>query len=369
MRVLVVAACTVLAGVVLLVSGLSLRSLGQSNDRFGGYLSGVGFRESIATEVRSAAAQRAISARNLVLVTEPADRETEKAAVGRAHKDMKDLIARLKQAIDGAADVTAEERRLVAEIERIEESYGPVALAIVGMALEGRRDEAIAKMNAECRPLLAQLLKASRALIEHDHAAAKARTVAAEAAYADDRLLLALACVAAVAAAIGLGWALSNAVTVPLNRAVRVAEAVASGDLSTHIAVDRHDETGHLLAALKRMNDSLSGMVGQVRRSADQIATASSQIATGNHDLSNRTEQQAGALQQTVASMAEMTGAVQHNAENSRQACELAQSAAAAAGRGGSWRALRSSGDPDPVVVRPTHSRCPVRGSPRAEAP
>ncbi|MGM9487099.1 methyl-accepting chemotaxis protein [Ideonella sp. YS5] len=328
-------AFAVLAGVVVLVSGLSLRSLGRSNDRFADYLSGVGLRESIATDIRSAAAQRAISARNLVLVTQPADRESEKAAVERAHQEVQTHISRLKQSIEGATDATAEERGLVTQIEHIEGRYGPVALAIVGMALEGKRDEAIAKMNAECRPLLAELLKTSETLIESDQAAAKARAATAEAAYSEDRLLLVLACVAAVAAAVGLGWVLSNAVTVPLNRAVRVAEAVASGDLSTQIAVDRTDETGLLLSSLKRMNDSLSGMVGQVRRSADQIATASSQIATGNQDLSNRTEEQAAALQQTVASMAQMTSTVQHNAENSRQASELAQSAAEAAGRGG----------------------------------
>ena len=328
-------AFALLAGVVLLVSGLSLNSLGRSNDRFASYLSSVGLRESIATDIRGAASRRAIAARNLVLVTQPSDRETEKAAVEHAHEDVQAHIQSLKRAIEQSDDTSPEERKLMSEIERIEGRYGPVALAIVGLALEGKRDEAIAKMNSECRPLLAELLKASQDLVETDQAAARARVAAAEAAYGKDRLLLALACAGAVAAAVALGWALSNAVTVPLNRAVRVAEAVASGDLSTHIEVDRQDETGHLLTALKRMNDSLSGMVGQVRRSADQIATASSQIATGNQDLSNRTEQQASALQETVASMAQMTGAVRQNAENSRQASQLAQSAAQAAGKGG----------------------------------
>jgi hypothetical protein len=36
-----------------------------------------------------------------------------------------------------------------------------VALAIVNLALEGRKDEAIAKMNAECRPLLSELVQSA----------------------------------------------------------------------------------------------------------------------------------------------------------------------------------------------------------------
>jgi hypothetical protein len=75
-----------LAAIVLLVSALSLRSLGGSNDRFANYQAGVGTRERLATGVRGAATNRAIAARNLVLVTEAKDVELEKAhdIVGKA---------------------------------------------------------------------------------------------------------------------------------------------------------------------------------------------------------------------------------------------------------------------------------------------
>jgi methyl-accepting chemotaxis protein len=50
-------------------------------------------------------------------------------------------------------------------------------------------------------------------------------------------------------------------------------------------------------------------------------------MAGGNSDLSSRTEQQAGALEETASSMEELTSAVKHNADNARQANGLAQSA------------------------------------------
>ena len=75
----------VMALVVLLVSILSVRSLGNSNERFSGYLDGVAKRERLAIDVRAAANRRAIAARNLVLVTDSADREAEKAAVTERH--------------------------------------------------------------------------------------------------------------------------------------------------------------------------------------------------------------------------------------------------------------------------------------------
>jgi len=316
-----------LAAIVLLVSGLALRSLGRSNDRFSDYLSSVGQREGLAVEVRSFAMQRAIAARNLVLVTAPADRDAEKALVLQAHADTKKSLAKLKAALAQATDLGDRDQALVAEIERVEAQYGPVAETIVGMALEGKREEAITKMNADCRPLLAALLKATNEYIDYEEQQGKTRVALAEQGYGADRLVMLLVCAAAVAAAVALGWVLSNAVTRPLQRAVRLAEAVAAGDLSSNIVIDSDDETGQLLAALKRMNDGLVDMVGRVRLSADSIATASQEIASGNHDLSSRTEQQASALQQTAASMQQMTSTVQQTAESSRQASQLASAA------------------------------------------
>ncbi|RZL35814.1 MAG: HAMP domain-containing protein, partial [Rubrivivax sp.] len=296
-----------LAAVELLVSGLALNSLSRSNGRFTDYLDGVGQREHLANEVRGAAARRAIAARNLVLVTTAADREVEKVAVTQAHEDMQQAMARLKESLGKASDLGDRDLALVGEMERIEAQYGPVALAIGGMALSGKRDEAIAKMNAECRPLLAALLKATNDYLVYEGEQSKMRLAQAETAYKGDRLLMLAVSAVAVGAAVLLGWTLSNAITRPLQRAVNLAEAVASGDLSSNIVIDSHDETGQLLAALKRMNDGLVDMVGRVRQSADSIATASQEISSGNHDLSSRTEQQASALQQTAASMQQMT--------------------------------------------------------------
>jgi methyl-accepting chemotaxis protein-1 (serine sensor receptor) len=324
-----------LAAIVLVVSGLSLRSLGRSNDRFTDYLDGVAERERLATDIRGAASRRAIAARNLVLVTLPADRDMENTAVNQAHADVKTLLAKLKDTVAQAADATARDRELVTIIESVESKYGPVAENILGLVAKGQREEAVAKMNADCRPLLAALMKATADYIEYDQGLAHQRAKAAEEAYAADRLMMIIVCVAATAAAIAMGWLLSNAITRPLNRAVRLAESVASGDLSSNIVVDTHDETGQLLAALKKMNESLLGMVDRVRQSADGIATASGEIAAGNQDLSHRTEQQASALQETAASMQQMTATVQQNTDSARQASQLAGSAAEVAGRGG----------------------------------
>ena len=130
-------------------------------------------------------------------------------------------------------------------------------------------------------------------------------------------------------------WWITRSITRPILDAVKVAQTVAAGDLTSRIEVSSKDETGQLLQALKDMNTSLVGIVGNVRASTDTIATASGQIAAGNQDLSSRTEQQASSLEETAASMQELTSTVKQNADNARQANQLAVSASSVAVRGG----------------------------------
>jgi methyl-accepting chemotaxis protein len=83
------------------------------------------------------------------------------------------------------------------------------------------------------------------------------------------------------------------------------------------------------------MDAKLSEIVGSVRTASEQVGSAAGQIAQGNDDLSQRTQEQASALEQTAASMEEMTSTVKQNADNARQAKQLAEGARAHAERGG----------------------------------
>lgn len=148
-------------------------------------------------------------------------------------------------------------------------------------------------------------------------------------------LILAILAVVSILVGAMSAWRLALGITRPLGKAVEVAETVAAGDLTTSVAVDSKDEIGQLLQALKKMNDNLAGIVGEVRTGTETIATASSQIASGNLDLSSRTEEQASSLEETASAMEELTSTVKQNADNAQQANQLAASASGVAVQGG----------------------------------
>ncbi len=189
-------------------------------------------------------------------------------------------------------------------------------------------DQAVKGMDREP----AKLLDQAGELIQKA-AAATAQTAAERARNATvlSLAVMLIVCTAGIVAAV----LFSRTVTQPLDRAVQVSQAVAGGDLTVATASQGKDEVALLLNALYAMQGSLSQVVQNVRQNADMVASASTQIAQGNQDLSARTESQASALEETSASMEELNSTVKANADNARQANQMALNASTVAVQGG----------------------------------
>jgi methyl-accepting chemotaxis protein len=327
----------VLTGAVLVIAALSIAALSQSNARFTSFVQGINARAALADSIRAAVDARAIAARNLVLVTKPDDLALEKAAVTKAHEDVKRDLRKFNDMVASAPDVTPEVRARVEEINRVEALYGPVALEIVDLALKGRHDEAIAEMNEKCRPLLAALVKATQDY--SDLTRAREATLVAESAdqYAFSRILLIAVCALAAVAASVAGMIITRSILRALGAEPSAlsdaARRVADGDLSP-VEGAGHAPAQSVLASMSAMQQNLVKLIGDVRESADSIATGSTQIATGNIDLSTRTEEQAASLEETASSVEELTSTVRQNAEHAQQANALSTDASNIAQQG-----------------------------------
>jgi methyl-accepting chemotaxis protein len=211
---------------------------------------------------------------------------------------------------------------------------------MLALRRNGETQDAAAYLTDQAGPALAAVLHAFDQLIAHETVlATRAGAQASQVLAASQGTLLGLGLLA-VALGAAVAWFITRSITAPLGRAIAAAETVAAGDLSSRIEAPAGDvrggnETGRLLRALRAMNDSLLHVVGQVRAGTDAITVASGEIAAGNMDLSARTEQQAGSLEQTVAAMDALTATVLRNAGHAQQADRLAQSATDVAEKGG----------------------------------
>lgn len=144
-----------------------------------------------------------------------------------------------------------------------------------------------------------------------------------------------------LAAQVVLG-AFSRVILHSVYRAVQactaVARDIAAGNLDqqAQASQSRSDVIGRLQAALEEMRLQLQSLILQVRQGAEGVVTASAQISVGNLDLSQRTESQASSLEETAATMDQLTQAVRQNLELAEGAREAAIAAASEAQLGGS---------------------------------
>jgi methyl-accepting chemotaxis protein len=284
----------------------------------------------VLAEVKDNTQSIARTVRNAILFTD------EKQLAGE-QKNLTERSAHniaLVQQIEGT--ITGEKGKAL--LKAINESRPPYATAVeqtVALAVAGKKEEALAALMGDVRPKQVAYFKAVDELIALQKELMKESIAAVQSTTEKTgNWMLGLA-FGSTLLSVFLAWRLTKSITGPLAQAVAVAQAVAHGDLTSHITVRSRDETGQLLDALQAMNASLSGLVGQVRMSSDSIATGSAQIATGNADLSQRTEEQAANLQQTVASMEELAATVNNTADTAQAAAQLANAASAVAAQGG----------------------------------
>jgi methyl-accepting chemotaxis protein len=164
---------------------------------------------------------------------------------------------------------------------------------------------------------------------------AAAATQSAQAAYR--RVLVTFAGASVVALVLGIAAAvvITRSITRPVQRASEAVRAVAAGDLTQRLHSDSRDELGQLVNMLDEMTQNLARMVSGVRQGCEQLTVAAAEIAQGNADLSARTESQASSLEETAASVEQMAAQIKANADNARQADQLASRASEVAGAGG----------------------------------
>ncbi|HET7795480.1 MAG TPA: methyl-accepting chemotaxis protein [Rhizobacter sp.] len=140
---------------------------------------------------------------------------------------------------------------------------------------------------------------------------------------------------AAIALGVASAWWLTRGVIQPLREALDIAQKLTAGDLTSQYSVKRRDEFGQLMLALSGMKDRFFKVVSDVRTGTTTVASTSSQISRDNSSLSERTTTQSDSLQNTAASMEQITITVKQNADNAEQANKLVLQASDQAVKGG----------------------------------
>lgn len=111
--------------------------------------------------------------------------------------------------------------------------------------------------------------------------------------------------------------------------------ASGEGDLTRRLPETGNDEVTQIAKAFNRFVGKMEAVLIDVRTSSESVHHAANEIAMGGQDLSRRTDNAAASLQQTSASIEEITSTVAHTAASAQEANKLSQTASEVANEGG----------------------------------
>jgi methyl-accepting chemotaxis protein len=318
------------------VTVVGILRMGQIQDRLDHVISVNNVVSRLVVDMRNNVAERINSLRVLTMIADPADMEADMNRIKELAGKYGDAQSKLSAQF--AKEATTEEKNLLATIKDAEATAMPAIAKASELWLASKPEEATRVLVKEIRPAQKKWMTALEQLGALEDKTNAQMQVDAASGYSSARtfmIIMGLLAVAiSVAAALVITRGLLKQLGAEPDYTAAIAGSIANGDLSIAINTSAGDKHS-LLAEMKEMRNSLVDIVSQVRTGTETIGTASREIAAGNVDLSSRTEMQASSLEKTASAMDELTSTVKQNADNAREANQLASAASDVAIRGG----------------------------------
>ena len=318
------------------VTTVGIFRMAQIQDRLDHVISVNNVVSRLVIDMRANVNDRISSLRVLTLMTDPADMEPELNRV----KDLaaKYTDAQTKLSAQFAKESIPEEAALLATIKEQEGLAMPAIAKATELWLASNAEGATRVLIKEIRPAQKKWMTALDQLAALEDKLNAEMQVDAAKGFSSGRTFMIIMGLLAVAISIAAAVVITRGLLKQLGGepeyTASIASSIAHGDLAVAIDTSGNDKDS-LLFEMKEMRNSLVDIVGQVRSGTETIGTASREIAAGNIDLSARTEMQASSLEKTASAMEELTSTVKQNADNAREANQLASAASDVAIKGG----------------------------------
>lgn len=123
-----------------------------------------------------------------------------------------------------------------------------------------------------------------------------------------------------LAAALVIAYFISTGLVGAIRKGLSLATRISEGDLTYDIDMDRKDEIGELVNALRNMNERLKTIVGDIVAGAAQISVASQEISDGAQLISQGANNQAATTQEISSSLEQISEQVNQSTGSLKQA-------------------------------------------------
>ncbi|WP_432382291.1 methyl-accepting chemotaxis protein [Duganella sp. P38] len=318
------------------VTAVGILRMAQIQNRLDHVISVNNVVSRLVVDMRNNVSERVNSLRVLTMIADPADMETDMNRI----KELGAKYAEFQNKLSAqfAIEATPEEKALLATVKESEALAMPAIAKASELWLAAKPEEATRVLVKEIRPAQKKWMTALEQLGALEDSMNAQMQVDAANGFSSARTFMIIMGLLAVAISVAAALVITRSLQKQLggepDYTASIAGAIAGGDLSISINTTGADKNS-LVVEMREMRNSLRDIVSQVRTGTETIGTASREIAAGNVDLSSRTEMQASSLEKTASAMDELTSTVKQNADNAREANQLASAASDVAVKGG----------------------------------
>ncbi|KTC48199.1 chemotaxis protein [Pseudomonas fluorescens ABAC62] len=160
---------------------------------------------------------------------------------------------------------------------------------------------------------------------------AKALGVEADIVYNESVNVLVTIVVVSLLLTIVLAITLTRSVVKPVGDSLRLAEEIASGDLTRRLEITGTDEVSRLMVALNLMSKNLQDTVLEISEASIQLSSAAVEMTSITEAADRHLQQQNSEIEQAATAVTEMTSAVEEVARNATSTSQAAQESSEAA--------------------------------------
>lgn len=286
-------------------------------------------KQRYAINFRGSVHDRAIAVRDLVspVVTER-ERQVFAQQIRELDQFYQDSAVAMDQLFSQGIGVSADERRLLDAIKRVEAQNQALMKQFTSLLNGGRTDEAQTFLQRQVAPSYTAWLAAINQFIDYQEATIAAQGEEVRKSSSEFATLMLIITGVALVVGFAVGYQLVNHLLRTIggepDEAAEVIHSVAAGDLTRSIHT-RHPES--IMGAVAAMTQKLSEIIRDVSNTATRLVEASDSLARtagANQDLMSTQLQQ---TDQGAAAIKQMAVTVQAVAGHTLEAANLAQNA------------------------------------------
>ncbi|WP_152225143.1 methyl-accepting chemotaxis protein [Pseudomonas sp. SCB32] len=289
------------------------------------------------TELSNDIARIRLESMRLLVNRDAATRQRSLDLIADARRNKENVLRDYKRLI-----LSAEEQQHTDALTRSLDTYLSHVDELLEKIRQNDHEGALQKLNGDIAQQGKDLNQRLTTLIEFNRHGAAAAAERAVEQYQNGRLVVAGVLILSIALTVLLAWQLTRSIVLPLNQAVRVAQTIASGDLSQRFSVEGRDEPAQLLNALADMQGQLRETIRGIGNSASQLASAAEEMNSVMEQSSRALQQQSDQIEMAATAVNQMTSAVEEVANNAASTSAASRDAIEAA-RSGQGRVYETS--------------------------